>query len=145
MLLRMTMNESQHSISQNVKMNFYLAYSFLAHSNVLSWDPAWYSAPQCSWFSHPQESGGIKKPQEIFIPNVKPSSRVMQSGQVSLTQFRKAKQLPAEEWLQECNVHFCSRPRVCPSAASGKEARCLQHLYFPCCGEVGTFTQLKTE
>lgn len=92
-----TMTESQHSILQKVKMNFYLAYSFFRSLQCPVQRPYLVAAPQRSWFSPPQESAGVKEPQEIFVPSVKPSSRVMRSGQVSLAQFRKAKQLPAEE------------------------------------------------
>lgn len=115
-------------------------FKFLKGGHELPPFPGPVACPQSSWFSHLAGGWrGIKKD----TGDVHPQCETRLVRFLSLSSEKPT--ALSRRVTTRMQRSFCSRPGACLPAASGKEARCSQHLYFPCCGEFGSFPQLKTE
>ena len=132
------MNNWSSLISCKVKVNLPWTASPLASPSVLSRDPGPASSPELSR----QSSGSL-----ISLKGPRGNHIVGSWNLVGFLSLNSEKPNSSKQRRDYKNATFISAPGpgVCLPAVSGKEARRLQHLYFPCCGEVGTFPQLKTE
>ena len=107
-------------------MGFHFTCPSVALPSVLSWDQGHIlNSAHIPQSSQPpplsQERGSWKGPWRLFSLHTKPTGRVMKCGRVSVTQFRKAKQLWAEAWWQECHVHCCPGPSICRRQRLGRK------------------------